>query len=383
MRLKKDRNNSIFHSFEIAFCGYSKSGKTSLISKLVKELRSEFDIGYLKHDAHKFEVDHPGKDTHTISSCGAKVVLINDSNHFAKIDYSELEQIDVRSAVVDTDFLFIEGHKHSQLPKFIVIANDANREKIINEISNGSITDVVAIISESDIDPLEGQFPFFQRDETLQIKAFILEHFSKLIPSTINGLILTGGKSERMNLDKGAIEYHQGISQIEYTKNLLSPYCNDIYISCREDQSELDFLQGHNLLFDSFPSVGPSTGILSAQFFDQSSAWIVIACDLPYLEKDTIAQLIQSRNPFKLATCFLNPKKNWPEPLCAIYEPKSYLKLMQYFAQNRPCPRKVLFNSNIQSLTLTNQNALENVNTPIESELAIKHINSNGEIYAN
>jgi molybdopterin-guanine dinucleotide biosynthesis protein MobB len=376
MRLKKNKNNFFFHPFEITFSGFSNSGKTTLISKLTEKLSSQFDIGYLKHDAHKFDMDKKGKDTDIISNCGAKTVLINDQSHFAHLQKAQLEQIDVTFKMQDMDILFIEGHKLSKLPKMLFIPNDQNRSELIDLVNKSEISEILGIISDNTDDPFEGKYPFFQRDETERIINFILDRFKNLQPTKLNGLVLTGGKSERMNQDKGSLTYHGHQNQIDFSTELLEGFCDEVYVSCRTDQSSEPFLKDHNLLFDSFPSAGPTTGILSAQYLDKTSAWLVLACDLPYLDKETIQLLIEKRNPYKLATAFMNPKRNWPEPLCTIYEPKSYQKLIQYFSINKPCPRKVLFNSNIEQLQLENTKALDNVNTTKEKQEALSFLNT-------
>ena len=48
----------------VALVGKSDAGKTTLIEKLVPELvRLGLRVGTVKHDAHSFEIDHPGKDS--------------------------------------------------------------------------------------------------------------------------------------------------------------------------------------------------------------------------------------------------------------------------------------------------------------------------------
>jgi molybdopterin-guanine dinucleotide biosynthesis protein A len=376
MRLKRTRNNYFFHPFEIYFGGNSNSGKTTLIAKLTEKLSDQFDIGYFKHNAHKIHMDKDGKDTDTISKCGAQSILINDQNQFAHINRSELEQIDVSNKMQDMDIVFIEGHKHSTIPKILLITSDQDQDEIIDLVNRSEITEILAIVSETSQDLFEGRFPFFNKNEIENIIDFILDRFRSLQPTKINGLVLTGGRSERMNQDKGSLAYHGKKNQIEYSKELLEGLCDEVYISCRTEQSTEPFLKDHKLLFDSFPSSGPTSGILSAQYFDQSAAWLILACDLPYLDKGTIKSLIKNRNPYKLATAFMNIRKNWPEPLCAIYEPKSYRKLMQYFSNNTSCPRKFLFNSNIKTLRLENAKALDNVNTPHEKDEALVFLNN-------
>jgi molybdopterin-guanine dinucleotide biosynthesis protein MobB len=360
----------------MSFCGFSDSGKTTLISKLTKNLSPNFNIGFLKHDAHNFEMDKSGKDTSEISTSGAKSILINDKIHFAHINKKQLEQIDVTTNMQDMDILFVEDHISSPLPKLVFITKSEIRKEIIALINGNEISSIEGIISDDSNDPFNGKYPFFNINSSDQIASFILNYFKSKIPSKVYGLILSGGKSERMNEDKGSLSYHNGKNQIDHTKQLLGDYCEEVYVSCRADQTSNDYLKGHKLIIDSFPSVGPTTGIISAQYENQSIAWLVVACDLPYLTKDTIENLIAKRNPFKLATAYYNREKNWPEPLCTIYEPKSYRKILQYFATNKPCPRKVLFNSNIESIELLDHRALNNINTPKEKTEVLEYISN-------
>ena len=56
----------------VAVVGKSDSGKTTLIEKLVPELiRLGLRVGTIKHDAHSFEIDHPGKDSWRHGQSGA------------------------------------------------------------------------------------------------------------------------------------------------------------------------------------------------------------------------------------------------------------------------------------------------------------------------
>ena len=51
------KNGYMFHAFEIAVCGYANSGKTTLITRLIESLSLEFDIGYIKYNVNKFDID--------------------------------------------------------------------------------------------------------------------------------------------------------------------------------------------------------------------------------------------------------------------------------------------------------------------------------------
>jgi molybdopterin-guanine dinucleotide biosynthesis protein A len=64
-----------------------------------------------------------------------------------------------------------------------------------------------------------------------------------------------------------------------------------------------------------------------------------------------------------LATTYKSPHDNLPEPLITIWEPKSYPVLLSFLADGYSCPRKVLRNSEIKMIDVTNHDVLLNVNT--------------------
>lgn len=382
MRLKKNQYDYFFHPFELTFSGYSNSGKTTLVEKLIKELSTQYIVGYLKNDAHKFVMDKGGKDTDRMNCAGANVVSINDKDHYALITNSEMQQRHVQQNFIESDILLIEGHKYSDIPKILFLGVDENRTKTLDEITEKKIKNIQAIIYTNVEDrTLISDLPAFHRDDVSSIKQFVLNYFYKLFPSKLNGLVLTGGKSSRMLQDKGALNYYDK-PQILHTVDLLHKYTDEVYVSCRDGQYDNEITENCNMLFDAFPSVGPTTGIITAMNQHPKVAWLVLACDLPYLDENTVKDLVEQRNPFKVASSYLNPLRGWAEPLCAIYEPKSYYLLMSYFANNRPCPRKVLMNTNIQSLELKNKLALNNVNTPEEYDKAKDYIQNLGVTHA-
>src|SRR5690606_32710535 len=101
------------------------------------------------------------------------------------------------------------------------------------------------------------------------------------------------------------------------------------------------------------------------------NAWLVLACDIPLLDKKIISGLISFRNSTCIATAFKSPFDGFPEPLAAIWEPKSYPLILQFLAQGYDCPRKVLINSDTHIIETENPEKLANINTP-EELLALK-----------
>ena len=102
-------------------------------------------------------------------------------------------------------------------------------------------------------------------------------------------------------------------------------------------------------------------------------AWLVLACDLPFLDAPTLDTLLLARDPDFDATAFSSSHDGLPEPLCAIYEPARDRRPAQ-IAAGRNCPRKFLINAHTQLLEQPNPRALDNVNTVEEYERAMSEL---------
>lgn len=175
----------------------------------------------------------------------------------------------------------------------------------------------------------------------------------------LKALILTGGKSARMGKDKRLLDYH-GLPQEEFMLQIVKANGLDAYISVAYDASD----SKHNQINDRFVGLGPFGGILSAMMYDPNAAWLVLACDLPSFDNEAVETLMRERKSSKFATAFFNEETSFPDPLCTIYEPKMYPKMLQFLAMGYSCPRKALINSNTHVIVPKHKDWLENVNTP-------------------
>ena len=187
----------------------------------------------------------------------------------------------------------------------------------------------------------------------------------------LKGLVLCGGFSTRMQEDKSRIGYH-GMPQWQYLVNLLQSFLPEVYISCRKEQTG-DFAYPH-LVPDSVPYGGPSAGLLSAYALQPQTAWLVLACDLPLLGKQSLELLVKSRNNSKAATTFISPVNELPEPLIAIWEPAGLAALQKNVAAGKNCPRKTLLNSDIALLHNPYATEQFNANTPQEKAEIFKKL---------
>jgi molybdenum cofactor guanylyltransferase len=196
-----------------------------------------------------------------------------------------------------------------------------------------------------------------------------IEKSIKIAIPDIYGLVLTGGKSTRMGTDKGNLNYRGTASQNEYSQNLLRIFCGEnVFLSLNDSQINDSSVK---IIRDKFLGIGPLGGILSAFQQNPDVAWLVVACDMPFLTDSSINQLVNGRNPSKIATAFKSPHDEFPEPLITIWEPKAFPKLLQMLAYGYDCPRKALINSDIELLINGNEKELQNINTVAEFEKAI------------
>lgn len=183
------------------------------------------------------------------------------------------------------------------------------------------------------------------------------------------GLILAGGKSTRMGSDKGLLQYH-GIPQQDYLYHLLEQVCDKVYLSVREEQ-QLFLSNEINVIVDQNEYRGPFNGILSAHKAHPNAAWLVLACDLPLLDLESIKDLALQRNPDKLATSYATHESGLPEPLVTIWEPAALKKSIEHLeGTDSTCPRKFLINSDIHLVHPKQDEVLYNANSLSDYEFA-------------
>ena len=110
----------------IGFAGYSGSGKTTLVEKLIPALRLRgLRVSVVKHAHHKFDIDHPGKDTFRHREAGAFEVVVASTNRLALMrEFEQPAELTVHHLIAElyegVDWVLVEGFKHSDLLKIEV-----------------------------------------------------------------------------------------------------------------------------------------------------------------------------------------------------------------------------------------------------------------------
>ena len=187
------------------------------------------------------------------------------------------------------------------------------------------------------------------------------------------GLVLSGGKSTRMGEDKGLIKYHN-LPQREHLYHLLNEVCDQTFLSIRKDQ-ESEISNSFKTILDQDEFRGPYNGLLSAHKAYPEAAWLVLACDLPLMDKKALEELIAARNSDKIASAFADAEDPLPEPLCAIWEPEALKQSVEYLkAGNGSCPRKFLINADVNLVFPKQKEVLLNANSRAEYEEALLKI---------
>lgn len=112
----------------VSIVGKSDSGKTTLIEKLIPEmLQRGYKVGVIKHDAHSFDIDHPGKDSWRHKQAGAAITVISSAEKIGVVrDVDrELTLDEIASAyLTNVDIVLTEGFKREAKPKIEVLADD-------------------------------------------------------------------------------------------------------------------------------------------------------------------------------------------------------------------------------------------------------------------
>ncbi len=124
----------------VSIVGKSDSGKTTLIEKLVPELKIRgYRVATIKHDAHTFEIDHKGKDSWRHKNSGAALSIISSATKIAVIRDSDedLSLAKLREKFVDgVDIILSEGYKRETHPKIEVFRSEMKRELLCKADDN-------------------------------------------------------------------------------------------------------------------------------------------------------------------------------------------------------------------------------------------------------
>ena len=353
MKMKRPKKG-FFSRIEISILGTNCENIKNISNKISKQIKQYISVTYV-------DKIHGNDDFNNHENLNFLNVYTDKISHHEYLLNKSSGSFEEH--FFDSGNLTIINGNHNSGINQIVMIDQTKKISLLKKKKN--LTNVIAFIGKdltvpdyiSDCIKNSQDIPFFLENDLVSISSFITSFVSKQI-TPLNGLILSGGESLRMGTNKAAIEY-RGIPQHQHLNQLLKPFCDEVYVSCRKEQVHLF----DNTIEDSFIGMGPTGGILSAFRKNPNVAWLSVACDIPLLNYDTILKLTKHRNPMKMATCFYNSTTKFPEPLITIWEPRALSVLLYFLSQGYNCPRKALINSEIEIVELDDESVLLNSNT--------------------
>ncbi len=160
----------------LSFVAKSGTGKTTLLEQVIAGLKGRgWRIGVIKHDAHRFDIDHPGKDSYRLTAAGADTMLISSPEKLALVKRHDaappIEEL-LATYFGDVDLVLTEGFKKSGLPKIEV----HRRERSSTLLCRGEEHDPTLVAVASDV-TLELDVPVLDLNDPPEVVSFIEKHF--------------------------------------------------------------------------------------------------------------------------------------------------------------------------------------------------------------
>jgi molybdopterin-guanine dinucleotide biosynthesis protein B/molybdopterin-guanine dinucleotide biosynthesis protein len=148
-----------------------------LLERLIPALkRKGLRVGVVKHDAHRFDIDHPGKDSHRLTAAGADTMMITSASKLAVVkqhaDPPPLGELIARY-FGDMDLVLVEGFRGSSLPKIEVHRKEFRRALLCR----GERDDAGLLAVASD-EPLDLDVPVLDLNAPEAIAEFIASTFA-------------------------------------------------------------------------------------------------------------------------------------------------------------------------------------------------------------
>jgi molybdopterin-guanine dinucleotide biosynthesis protein A len=152
------------------------------------------------------------------------------------------------------------------------------------------------------------------------------------------GLILCGGRSSRMGLDKGLIMQHN-IPWARLAFNKLAELGLNVVLSVNKEQTknyESFFALDHLVPDDEELQIGgPLKGLLSVHQRYPDENILLLACDMPMMDKIVLTNLMETAKKKNSRDAFVFESDGNREPLCAIYTATALQKVMELYQTNQ------------------------------------------------
>ncbi len=162
----------------VSIVAKSGTGKTTLLEKLIAEMKQRgFRVAAIKHDAHRFNIDHEGKDSWRLTAAGADTMLVTSPEKLAMVkQYVKEDEPSLAESVAtycsDVDIVLTEGFKKSTMPKIEVHRRERSERLLCRDEEHDPT--LIAVASDS---PMEIDVPLYDINDSQGLCDLIVERF--------------------------------------------------------------------------------------------------------------------------------------------------------------------------------------------------------------
>lgn len=159
----------------VSFSAKSGTGKTTYLEKLVACLKEKgLRIALIKHDAHGFEIDQPGKDSYRLRKAGVDTMILSGPEQTVQIQTHATGEPSLKqllSEIHDVDLILIEGYKFGSQPKIQLLRKDYNETPV------GNLENTIAYVANFPYAPAPGNLPVFDLNEPTEMAEYLISQF--------------------------------------------------------------------------------------------------------------------------------------------------------------------------------------------------------------
>lgn len=145
----------------VSFVAYSGTGKTTFLERLIPKLKARgLKIAIVKHDGHRFEIDHEGKDSDRFTKAGADVTGLISSEKAVLMENRQTDPEEFLKKIDGVDLILTEGFKQGPWPKIMLHRKGTGKPMpLLPE-------ECLAVISDAEVMDCENLFTLEEAEKT-------------------------------------------------------------------------------------------------------------------------------------------------------------------------------------------------------------------------
>lgn len=159
----------------VSFSAKSGTGKTTYLEKLVACLKEKgLRIALIKHDAHGFELDQPGKDSYRLREAGVDTMILSGPDQTVQISRHTAGEPSLKqllSSIHGVDLILIEGYKFGAQPKIQLLRKGYSERPV------GNPENTIAYVADFPYDPVPSDLPVFDLNDPQDLAEYLVSSF--------------------------------------------------------------------------------------------------------------------------------------------------------------------------------------------------------------